>query len=193
MEIFVHKKLGFSLLVVLLMITPLASAFGVTTHYWGDNPLIMYPGQTKDIDVELQNMVGDEELTLQAEITEGSEIAALIDPDNAYVVPFGRKDIKVNIRVAVPENVALGEEYNIQVSFKQVAEEEGKMVQMAASVGTTIPVVIKSVEDVPVEQGETPKTGEKTSSAAVIMLAIVIIAIIIGYAIFKKKKKSKRY
>jgi len=182
---------------MLLAIIPLASAFGVTTHYWDTKPLIMYPGQIKDIDVELQNMVGDENLRLKAEIIEGSEIATLVmEPDNEYIVPLGRKDIKVNIRVAIPENAPLEDKYNIKVSFKQVAEEEGKMVQMVASVGTSIPIIIKSVEEVPVEQ-ETPsqekpskETTEKISPTSIAILSLVIIAIIVGYILLKKRKKK---
>ncbi len=192
-----------ALVAILVATIPLASAFGVTTHYWNDKPLIMHPGQTMDIDVELQNMVGDEDIRLQAEITEGSEIATLIDPDSVYAVPLGRKDIKVNIRVAVPENVALEDSYTIQVSFKQVAEEEGKMVQMTASVGATIPVVIKSIEEVPpvvstpteevpVEQGEASTAEEKTSPALAMILLLAILAAGIGYLVFKKMKGYRK-
>ena len=184
-----YKKLSFNILMILLVIIPLATSFGVTTHYWDEKPLIMHPGQTKDVDVVLQNMVGDEDLTLQAEITGGSEIATLIDPVNEYMVPLGRKDIKVNIRVAIPENAALEDKYEIQVSFKQIAKEEGKMVQMTSSVGATIPILVKSIEDVPMEE-EIPKEEEKISFTIIVILFLIILAIIIGYIFFKKRKKK---
>ena len=110
-------KLGFGFLIVLLII-PFVSSFGVTAPYWDDNPLIMYPGQTKDFSLILQNMVSTEDITLKAELVEGDEIATLTDTNLIYTVPAGRKDIDVNLRVEIPEDITLDKEYKIGVSFK---------------------------------------------------------------------------
>ena len=185
-------KLSFGFLIILAVMMSLVSAFGVTTYYWETNPLIMYPGQTKNINVELQNMVGGADLRLKAELTEGMEIATLIDPDEEYLIPFGRKDIKVNIKVVIPENVPLEDKYYIKIAFKEAATEEGKMLQMASSVGATIPVVIKSIEEVPAEQEQIQlQEEEQVSVTTIVVLSLVILAIIIGYIIFKFKKKKK--
>ena len=99
--------LSLKLLIAILMIIPLVNAFGVSTPFWGEHQLVMAPGETKDAYVELQNMVGDEDITLKAEITKGSEIATLIDPSTEYLIPSGTRDVKVNIQVTMPKNVPL--------------------------------------------------------------------------------------
>ncbi len=182
-----NKKQGFNLLMILFILVPSTAAFGVTTLYWNDKPLFMHPGQSKEIYVELQNMVGGEDLRLKAEITEGSEIADLINPNKEYLVPFGRKDIKVNIRITVPENAALEDRYIVKLSFKQAAKEEGKMVQMSSSVGTAIPVVIKSAKEIPKEpMQEMPAAEERTSFTTILIVSLILLAIIIiAYVIFK--------
>jgi hypothetical protein len=187
-----YKKLMISFaFLTILLITPLAlvNAFGVTTHYWDEKPLIMQPGQTEDTDVVLQNMVDNKDVRLIAEITNGSEIATLIDPSLEYLVPFGRKDIKVNIRVTIPENVPLESRYNIAVSFKQIAEEEGKMVQITGSVETNIPVVIRSAESS--EEKELKFAGEVQISPTTFVLIILAIIIIVIIYNLKKKKVIK--
>jgi len=180
-------KLNFGSLTALLLLSPLVSAFGATTPYWDDNPLIMYPGQTKDFALILQNMVGNEDIVLKAELVSGVDIAALVDEELEYLVPFGRKDIEVNLRVKIPEGVPLDKEYTIGVSFKQVLEDEGKMVQMASEVITNIPVIVKSEEVLPEEEIPTLEEEGKGFPTAVVVLLLVII-VILGYIILKKKK-----
>ena len=183
-------KLNFGFLIALLLISPLVSAFGATTPYWDDNPLIMYPGQTKDFALILQNMVGDEDLVLEAELVSGAEIATLVDEELEYSVPFGRKDINVNLRVTIPEDAAPGENYNIEVSFKETpTDEKGEMVQMAGQVITNVPVIVKSESEVPPEE-ETlqPEEKEKVFPTTAIVLLLVIIFVILVYILSKKKK-----
>ena len=184
----IKSKFSFGFLIALLLLSPLASAFGVTTPYWDDNPLIMQPGQTKDFVLTLQNMVeGSEDIVLKAEMVSGSEIATLVDEELEYLVPFGRKDIEVNLRVIIPEDAQLNKEYTIGVSFKQILEDEGKMVQMAGEVGKNIPVIVKSESEVLPEPEETLEEEEKGFPTAMVVLLLVII-VILGYVILKKKK-----
>jgi len=180
-------KLNFGfLLIALLLLSPLASAFGVTTPYWDDNPLIMQPGQTKDFALTLQNMVaGSEDIVLKAELVSGAEIATLV---LEYLVPFGRKDIEVNLRVIIPEDAPFDKEYTIGVSFKQILEDEGKMVQMAGEVRKNIPVIVKSESEVPPEEETPPPKEEETKFPVAVVVLLLVIIVILGYVFFKKKK-----
>ena len=183
----IKSKFSFGFLIALLLLSPLASAFGVTTPYWDDNPLIMQPGQTKDFALTLQNMVeGSEDIVLKAKLVSGSEIATLVDEELEYLVPFGRKDIEVNLRVIIPEDAELNKEYTIGVSFKQILEDEGKMVQMAGEVGKNILVIVKSESEVLPEEGIPVPEEEGFPTAMVVLLLVVIV--ILGYVILKKKK-----
>ena len=180
-------KLGFGLFIISLVMISLVTAFGVTTHYWlPDKPLALYPGETKDVSLVLQNMVGDEDLTLKAQITEGNEIAELVNPDTEYFVPFGSKDVGVTIRVSIPEDITLESEYNIAVTFKEIIEQEGGMLEMSGSVGANIPVIIKSYSEV---TGETPLVS---TSFLYVLVIVVILAAIIFFVTFKKKKLNNK-
>ncbi|MBA3064798.1 hypothetical protein FP803_05150 [Candidatus Woesearchaeota archaeon] len=181
-------KLNFGFLIALLLLSPLVSAFGVTAPYWDGNPLIMYPGQTKDFALILQNMVGNEDMVLKAELVSGAEIAALVDEKLEYLVPLGRKDIEVNLRVEIPEDAPLDKEYTIGVSFKQILEDEGKMVQMAGEVGKNIPVIVKSESEVLPEEEETPTPEEERGFPTAMVVLLLVIIVILGYVILKKKK-----
>ncbi len=183
-------KLNFGfLLIALLLLSPLASAFGVTTPYWDDNPLIMQPGQTKDFALTLQNMVaGSEDIVLKAELVSGAEIATLVDEELEYLVPFGRKDIEVNLRVIIPEDAPFDKEYTIGVSFKQILDDEGKMVQMAGEVRKNIPVIVKSESEVPPEEETIPPKEEEKGFPTAMVVLLLVIVIILGYILFKKKK-----
>jgi len=184
----IKSRFSFGFLIALLLLSPLVSAFGVTAPYWDDNPLIMYPGQTRDFALTLQNMVGNEDMVLKAELVTGAEIATLVDEELEYLVPFGRKDIKVNLRVEIPEDAPFDKEYSIGVSFKQILEDEGKMVQMAGGVGKYVPVIVKSESEVLPEEEEIPIPEEEKGFPTATVVLLLVIVVILGYIIFKKKK-----
>lgn len=183
------RRLGASIvfLFMLLSLCSVVSAVGVTTHYWDEKPLQLYPGQVAETDVVLQNMVpGSEDVTLFAEITEGSDIATLIDSSNEYLVPFGRKDIKVGILISVPANYQLGDVREVVISFKESAGEGEEMVQMATSVAATIPVLI-------VTENQALGIEETSSNTWILVIGILIligvILLLIKHFASKPKKK----
>ena len=133
-------------LFMMVIFLPAAAAFGVTAPYWDTKPLGMHPGEVRELQIVLQNMVGNKDVTLKGSIEEGMEIATLIDKDTVYHIPFGRKDITVNLRIQLPEKAKAGEKKIIIVSFNQVADEEGKMVQLGGGVKTQIPIVVQAYD-----------------------------------------------
>ena len=186
-----YKKLIFSFGIILLLIIPLINAFGVTTHYWlEDNPLIINPGETIETDVVLQNMVGDEDIILLGEIIGGSEIATIIDQNTEYLVPIGSKNIKVNIKITIPENTPLRSKYDVTIQFKQIQEKEGQMVQMAGAVTTSIPVLVGVHEEE--EIIETVSKSPILTTANLIISAIIIVILIIIYVVFKRNKGKQK-
>ena len=175
----IKLKSGFGFLIALLLLSPLASAFGVTAPYWDIKPLLMSPGESIDFALILQNMDGTEDVVLKAELVGGAEIATLVDEELEYLVPLGRKDINVNLRAEIPEDAPPGKEYTIRVLFKEISTAEEGMVQMVGGIGKNIPVIVKSEEVLPEE--------EKGFPTAMVVLLLVIV-VILWYIIFKKKK-----
>ena len=74
--------------ILFVMASYQVSGFGVSSPYWDEKALVLSPGESKDIVLELQNMVGDEDIVLRAEVEEGSEIVTLVDEDLDYEVPL---------------------------------------------------------------------------------------------------------
>lgn len=173
--------------IVLLSIINVATAFGVTAPYWDAKPLTMHPGETRDIQLTLQNMVGNKDITFKANIEEGLGIAQLTDKNPEYQVPFGVKDVAVNVRITIPADAEAGTQ-QVGVSFNQITEpsgETGKLVQLGGGVKGIIPVVI-----------EVPNSGllsgaaifDSFSSSTMIFGAVlfIIIALIIVYFMFRR-------
>ena len=68
---------------LLTIIANFVSAFGITSFYWEpDRSLSLLPGETRNVELQLQNMVGSEDITVSAEVTEGKEIAVILDTSN---------------------------------------------------------------------------------------------------------------
>jgi len=177
-----------------------ANGFGITSDYWEGQPLNIAPGESREISLGLQNMVGDEDVDLKAFITNGSEIASLID-NPVYNVPAKSESVKLRLKIIIPGDAAVGSKYTILVQLNQigVGEREGQeMVQLSTGVGTKIPVVVNAIagseqlaeEEKPLAE-EVQEKGWSTSSI-VVTLAIIVLLILVGYAVLKKSKKSKK-
>jgi hypothetical protein len=172
------------LVITLTLSLPLITAAGVARPYWDDNPLKLAPGESKIVQLTLQN-TDPENMTLAAII--GGEIATLDDKSDEYFVPSGEIDKKVNIKVEVPEDAEIGTIYKIIASFQQISSGEGGMIRMAGAFTVNFPVEVVGEEESEI-YGE--PQGIPTSTIIIVVLAIVIIAII-TYANKKQKIKKK--
>ena len=136
---------------LLTIIANFVSAFGITSFYWEpDRSLSLLPGETRNVELQLQNMVGSEDITVSAEVTEGKEIAVILDTSNIYKVSAGHKDVYINLKITMPENYLPGQKTTVTVSVKDVGEGEGGMMDFGTAVLTSFPVV-QGQSSVPVE------------------------------------------
>jgi len=175
------SKIGI-VLAVLILLSVNVLAFGVGSKYWQENPLIISPGETKDIFVTLQNMAGETDLLATGKITTGSEIAWITDADKTYLVPTGGEIIQVNIRVSVPIDAQLGDLKELIISFTTQGTGDGPL-SIGSAVEREIPISIQEKpKEVIVEEAGMP--------AWVIYLILVIIALIIIIVIIVKNKKK---
>lgn len=187
MENKIKKEMLMVFLVIGLAITiSLVSAFGASTPYWDENPLKLAPGESTIIELTLQNMVGAEDIVLTAKIdNDGDGIATLVDVDTIYSVPFGTEDVKVPIRVEVPETIERGGIRTVIVSFMQVSSTEGGMVGLSSGFTTKFIVNIVGVEDSVLFEPVLIREGVPMWGW---LLAIIIIVITVFW-IYKKKSK----
>ncbi len=135
-------KIGIVTLIIVVF-SLFVNAFGVSSSYWKDNPLIMHAGQTEDVKLLLQNMVGEKDMTVKVSLAEGKEIANLLDKSDTYNIPFGVKDVPINIRITIPENTRLGENLNVGVMILTLPEVSEQPLVLTGSIVQNIPIVIE--------------------------------------------------
>ena len=153
------------------------SAFGITSFYWEEKQLEMYAGETKDVQLLLQNMVGDEAITLDAVVVKGGNIAKL--EQGSYAVPFGEKEMPVNIEIKTPRSAKIGDNYEIRVSFTEQVSQGEDMLQMAGSIEKSFFVTVSREQEIPFVYG-----WIIGGIALVVIIGLVILLI--------REKKAKR-
>jgi len=181
-----HKKtIGMFALagILVVMLSTFVVAFGVAAPYWSENPLILQPGESATIALSLQNMVGDRDLTLRAELVTGAAIATLLDSDLDYEVPAGSNNIPVRIRIDVPADAELGSEFPVSISFTEVSDGTGGTVKLTGKIGKSFRVIAGEPEQPIIE------APEPEPSFSPLMIAI-IIAIAVAVVYFAARKRE---
>ena len=175
--------LGMVFLVGLFLLIGNISAFAVSSQYWKEAPVVIYPGETKEIYVVLQNMAGEEDINVRGIIIEGSEIATLIDSSGIYSVAVGTRK-NVYIRVAVPEDTTIPSNYSLILSFVAGPAGETQTLGLGSGIEKIIPILIVKEPEKEMEL--------KLSPWLYIILALIVVLIVIITIILKKKKKKEK-
>ena len=177
----IKNNLQKSILAGILVITLLSliSASGVASPYWSDNPLVLTPGETRLVNLTLQNMVGNDNITFEAKISSEEDIAMLINNNNEinYLVPIGIKNVPVTIRIQIPSDAKIGKEYKVNVLFNEISTSQEGMLHVTSSVSTSFPVEIIGVS--------------KNPSSYLVWILIGAISLVTIVIIFLKKKNKK--
>jgi len=171
------------ILLVVTLLGSLVSAFG--TSYIFDRPLALYPGQTRDIYVTLQNNNDPNTITAKAEMFQDAEVAKMTDGLDTFVVPY-RVPVQVNLSFTAPPDAKVGDTYNVGLKFTPQATSEGGM-GIVFLTGASIDVlIVEKPGEKPQELAEEPPL---TEALVFIGLAIIIIAIVLIVLVKKKRKK----
>lgn len=172
------KILGFFVVVILLASS--VSAFAVSSKYWEEYPLDVYPGQTVEGVLVLQNMGGDSDLTVEGLITEGEEYVSFLSDSNTFIVPQGEK-VEVKYVVSIPEEATIGDVNNVAFSFKTILSgESGEFLGFSGGVERVIPLNV-------VAEPKPVKTG--LVWWAWLLIVIAIVALIAGILMIVKSRK----
>ena len=151
------------------------TAFGISSPYWDENPLTVHPGDVKEFNMILQNMVGDEDLTAEAKVNSGKDIMSILDQNTIYKVPLGSNNIPINLRVTVPQNAKPGQEFQVGVSVKTIAGNNG-----GVSLGSAVDKGFKvKVIEQPKPSTQATKTSKINSSIAGFIILIIILVLLI--------------
>lgn len=163
-----------SALLITLAMASVVSAFGVSAPYWNGNPLTMVRGDTITVNLNLQNMVGDEDVSVKAELISGSDITSL--KQNTFTVKAGTSNTLVPLEITIPKDSEPGQIRSVQVEFKTVSNNENGI-----SMGTGMTVFFDVVA-----------SEETTSNSAMITTIIIalIVLLVILWLVMKKKKRK---
>ncbi len=173
------------ILLAVTLLGSLVSAFG--TSYIFDRPLKLYPGQTRDIYVTLQNNNDPNTITAVAEITQEVEVAKLTDNTDTFIIPY-QVPVQVNLSFTAPPGAEVGDMYRAKLRFIPQATEGGGM-GLVFLTGSNIDVLIIEKPAEAVKPQELAEETPITEVLVFIILAIIIIAAILIVLVKKKRKK----
>ncbi len=150
----------------------------MSSSYWDGNPLHLARGETKIVKLNLQNMVGDEDVRVKAILHNGGEIAEL--DGEIFNVLAHTSDSIAPLKITIPRDYSIGRLTRVGVEFKTIPANDAGSVAMGTGMGVAFDVIVSEGEIVK------PKIGW----AAGIILFIVALIIIIIIIIIKRKKQS---
>ena len=163
------------------------NAFGISSPYWSDNPLYVSPGETKDVVMSLQNMVGGGDTSVTAEVNSGKNILTITDKNKIYNVPFGSSNVPIHLRITVPADAKPKQEWQVGVSFKTIAPNTG-----GVSIGTGVDEGFKViVKEKPKVSGKATKQIISSQLAGFLILVIILIILSLTIKHFHKKRDNK--
>ncbi len=168
-------------IIVLILVLNLVSAFGVSSPYWGDRPLVMAKGEKKIIEFTLQNKAGDEDLLIKAEMIKGHEIAEMKYEE--MTIGAGTTGNKFPVEIKMPRNAT--EPYTIEIIIKTAPAGKGAPVTLGVGAGIRFQVY-------PSEEVVEPSLFENKLLWFIIIGIIALVGLILIILGKKKKKKSKK-
>ena len=173
------------------------AGFAISSGYHKNNPLVMAPGETREIQFgRLQNPEETDKI-YKIELVDGEEIAILIGEDfDMFVVPAGTMGIAVNLRISIPENFNDMDEYIVSIKFSEItsSNDEEKMITFITSTTKSMPVLINSL--LSREKESSKYSGLKyvwirEHILWIIFSILIIFIVLIIYFLYKFIKRDK--
>lgn len=170
------------MLAVVSMIS-LASALGVSYSYYKDHPLLLAPGESANVPVNIQNLVGGEDVSVVMKITQGNEIAST--SSTIYLLKAGTADTFSNVRIEIPSDAVVGKQYQVTLVLSTVnADTSGQMISVGTAIETSFPVKIIAAKVRPASPESESKIGW------IVGLVVVLLVFWIAFRMMNKKKRK---
>lgn len=182
----IGKILSLGLFIILL--PSLVNAFGIGMTYTQNNPLILGPGEAREIQLTPNSMASEGALKLTARIMKGSEIASFIDSNAQYNLPAGGQ-IPIKVRISIPKGVNEGTEYIVTFNFMDATKSEG---EGTISIKTASEVSMKVLVKKPAETTPAKKPANENIYWPVMVIVLIIMIAIIAYFLLTKKETPSK-
>ena len=174
---------------MIVLCTSQVFAFAVSSTYHKGKPLELQPGESAEIDIKLQNMVGEGgDIVAEVELVEGNDIAQLSEDLVEVTVPFNTFTTRVPVQVTIPENAEIGTVKNIALSVAQKSESSGALLTLTTSYRVSIPVHIGEVSNSPpiVEQ---PEVSVDVNSIVTVVSVLLLLVLFLLMMMYDKRRK----
>ena len=169
-----------SLMLVFLLSINFVLALGVSSPFWDDHALEMYPGETREVAFPLVNRADAETAQAFVSLENGMEIAEITSGGEYTVVP-GTSNTKIMMRISVPAEANIGDSYDVGFSVKSNPEGDG-----------TVQLKVKYNVDFPVVVVEKPADVSEAKLSVGMIIGIILAIIGVGIAVFLILNKSKK-
>jgi len=178
----------------LILSTPNVSAFALSTPHWDTNPLPLTPGESRIVEITLQNKApaDSDDIIVEVSLSSKDSVAIISTGETTYDIPYGTAT-ELGLLITIPESAEIGDEYDVRVSAKSSTKDainSGVGMNIAAVVSFPVIIVEKTdYQEISAEVVMEEKESPLSLTVALTLLVILIILIVIITKVKGKKKK----
>ena len=172
-------------ILIVVSIISFTSAMSVSLPYMENKQLNLTLGETKDLQIILQNGGATEPINVKVTIAQGSEVIRLADASDIYTISPGDK-VPVNLIVTAPQGTDFGAKYPVVMEFNEASLNQNT-ISIGAGIEQSFNVVIAKT---PAEIARDEKAKRLKNN--LILLGAILLVLIVLILIIIKVKKNKR-
>ena len=179
-----HRSYGIVLslfALFVLLFGSFVSAFGVSAPYWGDNPLYLSPGQTKEVVLGLQNLAGEpQDLIVEITLLDGGDIAVL-QGNTTIALPFGSDNVPVPVTIFVPDTAENGDTWTVTLNFQTFVAEEVQdgTIQFNTGVQKSFDVIVPSQGGTAFQEQVAEIFNLEGESPSLLLVVVVLVVVLV--------------
>lgn len=157
-----------------------AYAFGVSTPVIENNILGLAEGKSTTLAITLQN-VEKEEMRVRVDSSSEGNVASIIDPKEAYVLPAGSLDTKVTFNLTAPKAAKIGDVYEFRFTVAPLQAQAGGLISVVPGISRSFKVVITR------DPNKFYLNYYLTETWGLWGIVLIVLAGYLAYGIYKKK------
>lgn len=160
-------------------------AFSPISSYSEERPLALYPGQEKEVIVNIFPTAEEGRIQVEASLIEGTSVASISDTSKVYEASPGVENAGlVHLKVRVPSSAVIGSTYTIKSKYinKNPSAEAGTVGFSVESTNTFKVVVVEKPSNVPETEG-------LSTIWWILGGIIILVLIILIWTLFTNKRK----
>jgi len=162
-----------------IMLIGIVSAIGVGYPYWENGQVKMTPGEKQTINLNLQNNIGDADVTYTITLAKGASIASLTK--YTYLVKAHTTSTMVPLVLSIPSDAKVGDKIEVNLDFVTAAADAG--------VATGTSVSLSEAVSVDFEVVVVQKPVKFPTTWIIVGILVLIVLIWLISAGRKKRKK----